>query len=87
MIKLNEEIELTGILASIRIISNNLIFASLKTDDGEIQIYFNNSLSNDELKKVHLLELNKDIKIFGVVKQKLINKYEFEIEVKSFDYC
>lgn len=79
MIKLNEEIELTGILTSIRIISNNLIFASLKTDDGEIQIYFNDILSNS-------LELNKKIKIFGVVKQKLINRYEFEIEVKSFNY-
>nr|DAF07470.1 MAG TPA: hypothetical protein [Caudoviricetes sp.] len=80
MIKLNEEIELTGILTSTRIISNNLIFASLKTDDGEIQIYFNDISSNS-------LELNKKIKIFGVVKQKLINKYEFEIEVKSFIYC
>ena len=80
MIKLNEEIELTGILTSARIISNNLIFASLKTDDGEIQIYFNDISSNS-------LELNKKIKIFGVVKQKLINKYEFEIEVKSFIYC
>lgn len=79
MIKLNEEIELTGILTSTRIISNNLIFASLKTDDGEIQIYFNDILSNS-------LELNKKIKIFGVVKQKLINRYEFEIEVKSFNY-
>lgn len=79
MIKLNEEIELTGILTSIRIISNNLIFASLKTDDGEIQIYFNDILSNS-------LKLNKKIKIFGVVKQKLINIYEFEIEVKSFNY-
>lgn len=79
MIKLNEETELTGILTSIRIISNNLIFASLKTDDGEIQIYFNDILSNS-------LELNKKIKIFGVVKQKLINRYEFEIEVKSFNY-
>lgn len=79
MIKLNEEIELTGILTSIRIISNNLIFASLKTDDGEIQIYFNDILSNS-------LELNKKIKIFGVIKQKLINRYEFEIEVKSFNY-
>ena len=68
MIKLNEEIELTGILTSTRIISNNLIFASLKTDDGEIQIYFNDISSNS-------LELNKKIKIFGVVKQKLINKY------------
>lgn len=80
MIKLNEEIELTGILTSTRIISNNLFFSSLKTDDGEIQIYFNDILSNS-------LELNKKIKIFGVVKQKLINKYEFEIEVKSFIYC
>mgnify|MGYP000070947238 FL=1 len=80
MIKLNEEIELTGILTSTRIISNNLIFSSLKTDDGEIQIYFNDISSNS-------LELNKKIKIFGVVKQKLINKYEFEIEVKSFIYC
>lgn len=80
MIKLNKEIELTGILTSTRIISNNLIFASLKTDDGEIQIYFNDISSNS-------LELNKKIKIFGVVKQKLINKYEFEIEVKSFIYC
>lgn len=80
MIKLNEEIELTGILTSTRIISNNLIFASLKTDDGEIQIYFNDISSNS-------LELNKKIKIFGVVKQKLINKYEFEIGVKSFIYC
>lgn len=79
MIKLNEETELTGILTSIRIISNNLIFASLKKDDGEIQIYFNDILSNS-------LELNKKIKIFGVVKQKLINRYEFEIEVKSFNY-
>ena len=80
MIKLNEEIELTGILTSTRIISNNLIFSSLKTDDGEIQIYFNDISSNS-------LELNKKIKIFGVVKQKLINNYEFEIEVKSFIYC
>ena len=85
MFKINEKINLSGTILIKRIITNNLIFMKLKTNEGEIQIYFSNELlSEDKIEEAMEIQEQDKIVLSGIVKLKNHNKYEYEIGVIDF---
>jgi aspartate--tRNA ligase len=85
MFKINEKINLSGTILIKRIITNNLVFMKLKTNEGEIQIYFSNELlSEDKIEEAIEIQEQDKIILFGIVKLKNHNKYEYEIGVIDF---
>lgn len=85
MFKINEKINLSGTILIKRIITNNLIFMKLKTNEGEVQICFSNELlSEDKIEEAMEIQEQDKIVLSGIVKLKNHNKYEYEIGVIDF---
>lgn len=85
MFKINEKINLNGTILIKRIVTNNLVFMKIKTNEGEIQIYFiNELLSEDKIEEALYLKENEKIVLSGIVKLKNHNKYEYEVGVIDF---
>lgn len=85
MFKINEKINLNGTILIKRIFTNNLVFMKIKTNEGEIQIYFSNELlSENKIKEALDLQENDKISLRGIVKLKNHNRYEYEIGVIEF---
>lgn len=85
MFKINEKINLNGTILIKRIVTNNLVFMKIKTNEGEIQIYFSNELlSEDKVEEAMEMQEQDKIVLSGIVKLKNHNKYECEIGVIDF---
>lgn len=85
MFKINEKINLNGTILIKRIVTNNLVFMKIKTNEGEIQIYFSNELlSEDKIEEAMKMQEQDKIILFGIVKLKNHNKYEYEVGVMDF---
>lgn len=85
MFKINEKINLNGTILIKRIVTNNLVFMKIKTNEGEIQIYFSNELlSEDKIEEAMKMQEQDKIVLSGIVKLKNHNKYEYEVGVMDF---
>jgi aspartate--tRNA ligase len=85
MFKINEKINLNGTILIKRIVTNNLVFMKIKTNEGEIQIYFSNELlSEDKIEEAMKMQEQDKIVLSGIVKLKKHNKYEYEVGVMDF---
>lgn len=85
MLKIGEKINLNGTILIKTIITKNLIFMKLKTNVGEIQIYFSNELlSENKLEEALDLQENDKISLSGIVKLKNHNIYEYEVGIIDF---